>query len=221
MFNVETLQIFGTGILETCYMVFFSGLFAYVVGLPLGVLLIVTDRRGLYPIRWFNGVLNILVNVFRSIPFLILMVWIMPFTRLVVGTSVGNDATIVPLVVSGAPFIARLVEQSLQEVDGGVVEAAQSMGASNWNIIRKVLLPEAKVSLVVGAAIGITTIVGYSAMAGFVGGGGLGAIATNYGFYKYRSDIMLITVVLLVIMVQVLQEIGMRLAKRIDRRNAG
>ncbi len=218
MLESGILGLLGSGILETLYMIFLSTLMAYVFGLPLGVILQVTDKGGICENRPINLVLGVIVNLLRSVPFIILLVWILPFTRFVVGTTIGSTATVVPLVVSATPFVARMVESSLKEVDGGVVEAAQSMGSTPMQIIWKVLLPEARPSLVVGSTIAITTILGYTAMAGFVGGGGLGAIAVNYGYYRYQDDVMLITVVLLVILVQIFQEIGMRIAKRTDRR---
>lgn len=218
MLNPEILHLLLQGTLETIYMTLVSTLIAYILGLPLGVLLSVTDKNGIKPMKAVNAVLGFVINFLRSVPFIILLVAIIPFTRFLVGTSLGSTATIVPLVVSAAPFIARMVESSIKEVDGGVIEAAQSMGASPFEIVMKVLLPEAKPSLIVGSAIAVTTILGYSAMAGFVGGGGLGTIGINYGYYRYQNDIMLVTVVLLVIIVQLLQEIGMFVAKRTDKR---
>ncbi len=206
------------GILETLYMVLVSTGISYAIGIPVGVLLYITDDKGICKNKPVNLVLGFVVNLLRSIPFIILLVAIIPFTRFVVGTSIGSTATIVPLVVSAAPFVARMVESSLKEVDGGVIEAAESMGATPWEIIIKVLLPEAKPSLIVGSAIAITTILGYSAMAGFVGGGGLGTIAINYGYYRYDDQVMLITVVLLVIVVQLFQMIGMKIATKTDKR---
>ena len=212
------IKLLITGIGETFYMTLVSTAMAYIFGLPLGVILYITDKSGISPNKVFNTVLGFLVNMLRSVPFLILLVAILPFTRAVVGTTIGSTATIVPLVVAAAPFIARVVESSLKEVDAGVIEAAQSMGSSPFQIIYKVLLPESKPSLTIGAAIAVTTILGYSAMAGFVGGGGLGAIAINYGYYRYQEDIMLITVLLLVFIVQIFQEVGMRAAKYSDKR---
>ena len=212
------LSLLGNGVLETLYMIFFSTLLSYLFGVPIGVILHVTDKGGICENRPVNLVLGVLVNLLRSVPFIILLVWILPFTRAVVGTTVGSTATIVPLVVSATPFIGRMVESSLKEVDGGVIEAALSMGSSPMQIICKVLLPEALPSLIVGSTIAVATILGYTAMAGFVGGGGLGSIAINYGYYRYQDDVMLVTVVLLVILVQVLQEIGMGIAKRTDHR---
>ena len=162
--------------------------------------------------------MGLVINLLRSVPFIILLIMVLPVTKLIVGKTIGSNAAIVPLVISAAPYIGRMVESSLKEVDAGVVEAAKSMGASTWQIIVKVLLPEAKPSLLVGAAISITTILGYSAMAGFTGGGGLGDIAIRYGYHRYQSDMMFVTVVLLVIIVQLIQEIAMRLARRSDKR---
>lgn len=206
------------GIWETLYMTLTSTVMAYVLGIPVGIVLYITDKNGICKNRPVNFILGVIVNVLRSVPFLILLVAILPFTRLVVGTTLGSTAAIVPLVVAAAPFVARMVESSLKEVDGGLIEAAQSMGASPVQIILKVLIPEAKPSLLVGSAIAVTTILGYSAMAGFVGGGGLGAIAINYGYYRYNNKVMLITVLLLVVIVQILQELGMRFATRTDKR---
>lgn len=206
------------GIWETLYMTLTSTVMAYVLGIPVGIVLYITDKNGICKNRPVNFLLGVIVNVLRSVPFLILLVAILPFTRLVVGTTLGSTAAIVPLVVAAAPFVARMVESSLKEVDGGLIEAAQSMGASPVQIILKVLIPEAKPSLLVGSAIAVTTILGYSAMAGFVGGGGLGAIAINYGYYRYNNKVMLITVLLLVVIVQILQELGMRVATRTDKR---
>ncbi len=214
----QILDLMGTGVLETLYMTVVSTVISYVIGLPLGVLLTISDRNGVRPRPVLNAILGVIINVLRSVPFLILLVAIMPFTRTVTGTTIGSTATIVPLVVAASPFIARVVESSLKEVDFGVIEAAQSMGTSTFKLIYKVMLPEAKPSLITGGTIAVTTILGYSALAGFVGGGGLGAIAINYGYYRYQTDIMLITVLLLVIVVQLLQEIGMRVMKRSDKR---
>lgn len=219
MFTTETLLMLRDGVVQTLYMTIVSTLFAYLIGAPIGVLLVMTDKQGLRPMRVLNILLNIIVNILRSIPFLILLVAMIPFTRIVVGTSIGSTATIVPLVVGAAPFVARLVESSLKEVDRGVIEAGRSMGASTFTIIRKILVSEAKPSLITGSAIALTTILGYSAMAGFVGGGGLGDIAVRFGYYRYQDDIMIITVILLVIIVQIMQEVGTRIAKRTDKRN--
>ncbi len=227
MFKEGMLQVLGVGIYETLYMTLISTLMSYVIGLPIGLALVSTDKEGYFiipflgikiPIVWLNKLLGFVVNVLRSVPFLILLIAVMPITRAIVGTTIGSKATIVPLVIAAAPFIARMVESSLKEVDRGVIEAAESMGASPFQIMFKVLLPEAKPSLLVGAAISITTILGYSAMAGIVGGGGLGAIAMNYGYYRYQQDIMFITVILLVVIVQIMQEVGMKIATMSDKR---
>ncbi len=214
----KMIQLLITGIGETLYMVVISTVVAYVFGIPLGVIMYITDKKGICRNRIINLVVGVIINIIRSVPFLILLVAILPFTRLVVGTTIGPTATIVPLIVAAIPFVARMVESSLKEVDGGVIEAAKAMGSSNFQIITRVLLPEAKPSLLVGLTIAITTILGYSAMAGFTGGGGLGAIATNYGYYRYQTDVMLITVAVLVIIVQIFQEVGIRIVNKLDKR---
>lgn len=193
-------------------------LFGYVIGLPLGVILTITDVDGITPNAVIYKILDVIVNLLRSIPFLILLILVIPLTRFLVGKSYGSTATIVPLVIAAAPFIARVVESSLKEVDKGVIEAATSMGAGTWTIITKVLFAEAKTSLLVGVTIVLGTILGYSAMAGAVGGGGLGDIAIRYGYYRYQTDIMVVTIVILVILVQILQGIGMMISKKLDHR---
>ena len=218
MFKEGMLALVGQGFIETIYMTVISTALAYIIGLPLGLVLVVTDKDGIHPIPWLNSLLGMIINFFRSIPFLILLIALMPFTKMVVGTVIGSKAAIVGLWIAAAPFIARMVESSLKEVEIGVVEAAQSMVASPFQIMTKVLLPEAKPSLLVGAAISITTILGYSAMAGIVGAGGLGAIAINYGYYRKQSDIMYVMVILMAIIVLVFQELGMRISKHTDRR---
>ncbi len=218
MWDNSIASMLFMGFLETLYMTFFSTLLAYVLGLPLGVLLVVSERNGIMPMPKLNWVLNLVVNVFRSVPFLILLIAVVPVTRFIIGTTIGSTATVVPLVIAAAPFIARLIESSIKEVDKGVIEAAISMGCSPFQIIWKVMLPEAIPSLIVGAAIATTTILGYSAMAGIVGGGGLGDIAIRYGLYRNENNIMIVTVALLVIVVQVAQEIGMIIAKKRDKR---
>ncbi len=218
MFNMEVWAMLGRGVLESLYMTLVSTALAYLFGLPLGIAMVITDKDGIYPREKFNWVLGLIINLLRSIPFLILLVMVIPVTRAIVGTTIGSNATIVPLVIAAAPFIARLVESSLKEVSKGVIEAAQSMGASAMQIITKVLLPEARPSLIVGGAIAVTTILSYSAMAGFVAGGGLGDIAIRYGYHRYQTDIMLVTVALLVVIVQVLQEVGTKLARIGDKR---
>ena len=204
----------GTG--QTIFMTLLSTLFAYVIGLPLGVLLVVTSKGGIKPNYVLNKIIGVIVNILRSVPFLILMIAIIPFTRLITGTSIGTPATVVPLVVASFPFVARLVESSISEVDQGVIEAAQSMGATTSQIILKVMIPESVPSLMLGCAIATTTILSYSAMAGILGGGGLGDIAIRYGYYRYEYGIMFVTVVLLVVIVQILQGIGNRFAKALD-----
>ena len=207
------------GIGETLYMTCFATAFGYVLGLPWGIVLAVTDKEGIRPNAAVYRVLDIITNIMRSIPFLILLILMIPITRFIVGKSYGSTATIVPLVVSAAPFIARMVESSLKEVDHGVIEAAQSMGASIMQIILKVLLVEARVSLVTGATITFGTILGYSAMAGTVGGGGLGDIAIRYGYYRYQGDIMIVTVILLVVLQQLFSLLGMQIAAKLDKRH--
>lgn len=217
--QVIMMIVEGTG--ATLYMTLVSTLIAYLLGLPMGIALVVTAPGGLKPNKIFYKILDAVVNIVRSIPFLILLMLVIPFTRWVVGRSYGATATIVPLSLAAAPFVARLVESSLLEVDHGVIEAAQSMGAGIWTIIWKVLLAEARISLIVGGTIALGTILGYSAMAGVVGGGGLGDIAIQYGYRRYQADIMIVTVVLLVVLVQILQWIGTRLSKKLDRRITG
>lgn len=218
MFDPNVWTMLGRGLLESLYMTLVSTVLAYVFGLPLGIAMVITDKDGIYPREKFNWILGLIINLLRSIPFLILLIMVLPITKAIVGTTIGSNATIVPLVIAASPFIARLVESSMKEVSKGVIEAAQSMGASSMQIITKVLLPEARPSLIVGSAIAVTTILSYSAMAGFVAGGGLGDIAIRYGYHRYQTDIMLVTVALLVIIVQVLQEVGMKLARIGDKR---
>lgn len=210
----ELWKAIGTGVLETLQMTIISTLLAYVAGLPIGILLVVTEKRHILENGFIHGVLSVLVNIFRSIPFLILLVFLIPLTRWITGTSIGTTATIVPLTVGAIPIVARLVESSLKEVPSGIVEAAQAMGASLWQIVTRFLLPEAKPSLILGGAINLATILGYSAMAGCIGGGGLGAIALNYGYYRFRSDVLWVTVAILVVIVQVFQETGTRISAR-------
>ena len=214
--EVNTMIINGIG--ETLYMTLLSTAIGYLFGLPLGIWLAVTDKDGLIPNKGVYKILDIVVNVVRSIPFLILLILISPLTRFLIGKSTGSTATIVPLVVAAIPFIARLVESSIKEVDFGVIEAAKSMGAGNPRIIIKVLLVESRTSIVTGITIACGTILGYSAMAGIVGGGGLGDIAVRYGYYRYQSDIMKVTVVLLIILVQIFQSAGTFTASKIDKR---
>lgn len=218
MFDSTIINMLIEGTWDTLYMTLFSTFFGYVLGLPLGIVLTVTDKEGIKPNTAVYKVLDVIVNIFRSIPFLILLILVMPVTKAIVGKTYGSTATIVPLVIAAAPFIGRMVESSLKEVDKGVIEAAQSMGAGTFTIIWKVLLAEARTSLLVGVTIVTGTIFGYSAMAGVIGGGGLGDIAIRYGYYRYETPIMLVTIVVLVILVQILQGIGMMLSKKFDRR---
>ena len=218
MWSKEVTQMIISGVGETLYMTLVSTLLGYVFGLPMGVLLKVSDKEGLRPNAVLYKILDVIANIFRSIPFLILLILLIPFTRFVVGKSYGTTATIVPLTIAAIPFIARMVESSLNEVDAGVIEAARSMGASDLRIVIKVMLVEARTSLISGATIATGTILGYSAMAGTVGGGGLGDIAIRYGYYRYESDIMIVTVILLVVLVQLFQSIGMFIANRLDKR---
>jgi len=206
------------GTIDTLIMTIASTFFAYVLGIPIGVLLIVTAPDGLRPHAALNAVLGWIVNIGRSIPFIILLVAIIPFTRLIVGTSLGVPGAVVPLIVAAAPFVGRMVEQSLAEVDGGLVEAAQSFGASTWQIVMKVYLRESLPSLIRGVSITFITLFGYSAMAGTVGAGGLGDIAIRYGYQRYQTDVMLAAVILCVVLVQVFQSFGDVLARKIDKR---
>ena len=206
------------GICETIYMTLLSTAIAYIIGLPIGVLLSITDKEGIHPIPWLNKALGIVVNIFRSIPFVILMVAILPAAKAVVGTSIGNRAMIFTLVVAAAPYIARMVESSIKEVDKGVIEAAQAMGTPSFKIITKVLIPEAKPALIVGAVISTVTVLGYSAMAGTIAGGGLGKIAIINGYQRSESDIIWVCVVLTIIIVEIIQEVGMRIALKTDKR---
>ena len=217
-FDATTINMLVKGIWETIYMVFLSSALSYVIGIPLGIALVVTDKEGISPVPLFNKVLGLIINLLRSVPFIILLIMVLPITKFIVGKTIGSNATVVPLIIAAAPYIGRMVESSLKEVDAGVIEAAKSMGASTWQIIVKVLLPEAKPSLLVGAAISVTTILGYSAMAGFTGGGGLGDIAIRYGYHRYQTDMMMVTVVLLVIIVKLIQEVPMRMSRKSDKR---
>ena len=204
----ELLRLFQTSLLETLWMVGVSGLLGTALGLPLGVLLVITDQHGLLQNRPLNRILGVLVNAVRSTPFIILLVAVIPLTRWIVGTSIGTKAAIVPLTIAAIPFVARLIESALREVDRGLIEALQSMGATPWQIIRTVLIPEAMPGIIAGLTITLVSLIGHSAMAGAVGGGGLGSVAINYGYQRFRPDIMLYTVVILIIMVQIFQSLG-------------
>ncbi len=214
----EVVIMILEGIRDTLYMTLTSTIFGYILGLPMGIILAITDKNGIKPNTVIYKILDVIANIVRSIPFLILLILIIPFTRWLVGKSYGSTATIVPLTLAAAPFIARMVESSLNEVDKGVIEAAQSMGAGTFTIIWKVMLVEARTSLLSGATIAIGTILGYSAMAGTVGGGGLGDIAVRYGYYRYEEEIMIVTVILLILLVQIFQTVGMKAAGKLDKR---
>ena len=218
MLDTDTIMMLVEGTRDTLYMTLMSTLFGYVLGLPMGIILTVTDKDGIRPNAAVYKVLDVIVNILRSVPFLILLILVMPFTKAVVGKTYGSTATIVPLVIAAAPFIARMLESSLKEVDPGVIETAVSMGAGTGTVIWKVMLAEARTSLLVGVTIAIGTILGYSAMAGTVGGGGLGDIAIQYGYYRYETEIMIVTVVVLVVLVQILQSIGMMVSRKLDKR---
>ena len=210
---------FGTAVWETVYVTLASTAFAILIGLPLGVLLVVGDKKGIRPLPvWIMSVLNVIINILRSVPFLILMILVFPLTRAIIGTTVGTTASIVPLTIAAFPFVARLVETSLREVDPNTIEMAQSMGSSTLQIVWKVMIPESIPSLISNATIALTTILGYTAMSGIIGSGGLGKIAINYGYYRYKYLIMLVAVILLVILVQIFQSVGTFLARRTDKR---
>lgn len=216
-------QLFSEGTIalavwETIYMTILSTLIAYVIGLPIGVILYITDKGGIRQNIIVNKIVGVVVNIFRSIPFIILMVAFLPVAKVIVGTSIGNRAMVVMLIIAAAPYVARMTESSLKEVNAGVIEAARSMGASTMQIIWKVLLPEAKPSLIVGAVISTVTVLGYSAMAATIGGGGLGKIAIIYGYQRFKNDVIWVAVVLTVVIVQIIQELGMLIAKRVDKR---
>ncbi len=218
IFSPEMLSMYGKAILDTLYVTFFSTLIAYILGLPLGVLLYGTSVDGIFPQKPVNSIVGFVVNILRSIPFIILLVMTQPLAKIVVGTKLGNNAFIFYLVIAAAPYVARMVESSLREVDRGVIEAAQSMGSSHMQIITKVVLPEAKPSLIVGSAIAITTILGYTPMTYLIAGGGLGQLAIQYGLYRFTDSIMYISSLLLIILVQIMQEGLGYLAKVCDKR---
>ncbi|MBQ9549843.1 MAG: ABC transporter permease [Lachnospiraceae bacterium] len=217
--TAEEMGMIAKGILDTLYMTVAATLFGYVIGLPWGIVLTVTGKEGIKPNAFIYRVLDAVTNIMRSIPFLILLILVLPITFFIVGKTYGSTATIVPLVISASPLIARMVESSLNEVDHGVIEAAQSMGAGNFQIVWRVLLGEAKISLISGATITTGTILGYSAMAGTVGGGGLGDIAIRYGYYRYQANILWTTVILLVLLVQLFQFTGNYISVKLDKRH--
>lgn len=218
MWTETVVNMLLTGVGETLQMTLISTLIGYAIGLPMGIALFCTDKEGLTPNAFVYKTLDVVSNIVRSVPFVILLILLIPITRAIVGRSYGTTATIIPLVVAAAPFIARMVESSLKEVDTGVIEAAKSMGCSNAQIIFKVMLVEARTSLITGATIATGTIFGYSAMAGLAGGGGLGDIAIRYGYHRYNVQIMIVTVILLIALFQLFQTVGMFIAKRMDKR---
>ena len=210
---------FPLALWETFYVTVLATFFAIVLGLPLGVLLVVGEKNGVLPLpKWLMQTLNVVINLLRSVPFLILMILVFPLTRLIVGTTVGTVASIVPLVIAAFPFVARLIEGSLREINPNIIEAAQSMGATPMQIICKVMLPESVPSLISNVTIAVTTILGYSAMSGIIGGGGLGKIAINYGYYRYKYLVMIFAVVLLILLVQLFQSVGTALSVHSDKR---
>ncbi len=223
MIDIDTVMeywnLLGNGTLVTLYMTFLSASFAYLFGMPMGIALVVTERQHILPRYRLNAFLGGVVNVMRSIPFIILLIAVIPVTRLIVGSSIGPTASVVPLAIGAIPFVARMVETSVKEVDKGVIEAALAMGASPWQIIGKVMVPETLPSLILGISITIITLIGYSAMAGAVGGGGLGDIAIRYGYYRYQKDLMFLTIILLIIIVQMVQTAGNYLSRRIDKKH--
>ena len=218
MLDETMIKMLLEGIWDTCYMTLVSTFFGYLIGLPLGIALTLTDEGGIAPNRTVYRVLDVIINITRSIPFLILLILVMPLTKAIVGKTYGSTATIVPLTLAAAPFIGRMVESSLKEVPAGVIEAALSMGAKTGTIVWKVLIGEARTSLLVGATIVLGTVLGYSAMAGVIGGGGLGDIAIRYGYYRYDTGVMLVTLVFIVAIVQLLQGLGNLAARKIDHR---
>lgn len=219
MWDKAMTIMMAEGIRDTLYMTLASTAFGYILGLPLGIALTLTDKDGIRPNAKVYRVLDFIINITRSVPFLILLIVVMPLTKAIVGKSYGSTATIVPLTLAAAPFIGRMVESSLKEVNKGVIEAAQSMGASTRTIVLKVLIGEARTSLLVGVTIVLGTVLGYSAMAGIVGGGGLGDIAIRYGYYRYDTQVMLVTLVFIVAIVQLMQYLGTRLSRKLDHRS--
>lgn len=219
MWDETMITMLLEGIRDTFYMTLASTFFGYVLGLPMGIALTLTDKGGIAPNRAVYHILDVVINITRSVPFLILLILVMPLTKRIVGKSYGSTATIVPLTLAAAPLIGRMVESSLKEVSQGVIEAAVSMGAKTGTIIFKVLIGEARTSLLVGVTIVLGTVLGYSAMAGVVGGGGLGDIAIRYGYYRYETGVMLVTLIFIVAIVQLMQGIGTLAAKKLDHRN--
>ena len=216
---LTVLPLLPEALWETFYITVLSTALSLVIGLPLGVLLVAGEKGGVLPLpAWLMRILNLIINLLRSIPFLILMIMVLPVSRAIIGTAVGTTATVVPLVAAAFPFVARLVESSLRELDGNIIEAAQSMGATPFQIIVKVMIPESVPSLIQNVTIALTTILGYSAMSGIIGGGGLGKIAIDYGYYRYKYLVMLVAVIILILLVQFFQSLGTYLARRCDKR---
>ena len=211
----QIFELVGISTLQTLQMVFFSTLFAVIIGFPLGILLFITSSTGIMPKPLFNMVLSRIIDVLRSFPFVILMIVLLPFTRFVLGTAIGTSATIMPLSLAAAPFVARVIETALIEIDPGVITAARAMGSTNWQIIRKVLVPEVLPSVVSGITLTIINLISYSAMAGTLGGGGLGDLAIRYGYQRFRTDIMLASVVVIILLVALIQFAGTKLSERI------
>ena len=214
----QILTLVGQSTLETLIMTFFSAFFALVLGFPLGILLNITNKFGITPRPVFNIVLSRIIDVLRSFPFVILMIVLLPFTRFVLGSAIGTAPTIVPLAIAATPFVARITETSLNEVDSGMVQAARAMGSTNWQIIYKVLVPEAMPSVISGVTLTIITLIGYSAMAGTLGGGGLGDLAIRYGYQRFQADVMVATILVLIVVVQLIQFIGSNLAKKANKK---
>lgn len=217
----ENGSMIWQGILDTLYMVFTATAVSYILGIPIGILAEVSRKGGLRPMLFLNRVFGFIINIGRSVPFIMLLVFVIPVTRLLTGTTIGPKAATVPLIIAATPFVARLIENTLHDVDSGVIEAAKAMGANDTQIIFKVMLPESLPSLIMGASLATITLVGYTAMAGIVGGGGLGDIAMRFGYYRYQKDIMIVTIVLLVLFVQAIQNIGHIVSKKIDKRGKG
>ena len=218
LFGNGMASTYGEAILSTLKVTVFGTLISYLIGLPLGIILYGTSKKGIFPQKAVNTAVGIIVNILRSVPFVILLVLSQPIAKFLIGTKLGDNAFIIYLVIAAAPFVARMVESSLKEVDKGVIEAAKSMGATNLDIIFRVMLVEARTSLIMGATIAMGTILGYSAMAGTVGGGGLGDIAVRYGYYRWQTNIMIVTVILIIILFQIFQTVGMKTAGKLDRR---
>ena len=215
--NAASVSMYISETWATIYMTLISSAVSYLIGIPLGVILVVTDKDGIHPCGWLHAILGTIINIFRSIPFLILLVLFIPVTRWIVGSSIGTTASIVPLTIGTIPIVARMVESSLNEVPAGIIEAANSMAAKPWFIVVHFIIPEAIPSLLLGGAINVATVLGYSAMAGVIGGGGLGALALQYGYYRYQKDVLWVTVGILIIMVMIIQEAGIILSKRVRR----